>query len=471
MTLNKTIQRGFLFLSLICSLSACQNKQTEQNNQEQEEETSFSDFDQIKAQGEITAITLYSSVSYFQYKMQPMGYEYEMMQDFADSHGLKLNIKVAENPNKLTEMLLNGEGDVIMYNIPVTNQLKNKVIYCGREIVTSQVLVQRNERKDTLLKDVTELIGKEVYVKHDTKHHERLKNLNSELGGGIIIKDIEKDTITTEDLIEMVSLGQIKYTVSDDLIAKLNKTYYKNIDVDLKVSFPQRSSWAVSKNSPALADSINSWFEKNKNTTRYKAIVKRYFELSKLPDDYEVLPILNGMISPFDKYFKKYASNLGWEWQLIASIGYQESRFKPQAASWAGAEGVMGIMPRTAKGIGMSRQDVLNPETSIKGGVEILRRFRNGFSEITDPEEIIKFTLAAYNAGIGHVYDAQRLAEKYGKNPNVWDDNVEEFIKLKSDPKYYNDPVCKHGYLRGTETYKYVREVVDRYKYYKTKSS
>ena len=126
MTLNKTIQRGFLFLSLICSLAACQNKQAEKKDQQQEEETSFSDFDQIKAQGEITAITLYSSVSYFQYKMQPMGYEYEMMQDFADSHGLKLNVKVAENPTKLTEMLLNGEGDVVMYNIPVTNQLKNR---------------------------------------------------------------------------------------------------------------------------------------------------------------------------------------------------------------------------------------------------------------------------------------------------------------------------------------------------------
>ena len=101
---------------------------------------------------------------------------------------------------------------------------------------------------------------------------------------------------------------------------------------------------------------------------------------------------------------------------------------------------------------------------------QLFHKFRQGFSEITDPQEKIKFTLASYNAGIGHVYDAQRLAEKYGKNPNVWEDNVAEYIRLKSDPEYYNDPVCKHGYLRGSETFNYVREVMERYNYYKSKT-
>lgn len=92
--------------------------------------------------------------------------------------------------------------------------------------------------------------------------------------------------------------------------------------------------------------------------------------------------------------------------------------------------------------------------------------FPSGIWKITDPVEKIKFTLAAYNAGIGHIYDAQRLAEKYGKDPYVWDDNVAEYIRMKNDPEYYNDPVCKHGYLRGSETFNYVREVMERYNYY-----
>ena len=128
------------------------------------------------------------------------------------------------------------------------------------------------------------------------------------------------------------------------------------------------------------------------------------------------------------------------------------------------------VMPNTAKALGVTPHELKDPDIGIRTGVDCLRKFRQGFSEITDPQEKIKFTLASYNAGIGHVYDAQRLAEKYGKNPNVWEDNVAEYIRLKSDPEYYNDPVCKHGYLRGSETFNYVREVMERYNYYKSKT-
>lgn len=428
------------------------------------------DLPQLKAEGEITAVTLYSSTSYFQYKMQPMGYEYDLIKDFAQSQGLKLNIKVAENPTRLVEMLEAGEADVVAYPIPFNNKLKDEVIYCGREDISSQVLVQRTNKGDTILTDVTQLIGKEVFVKPNTKYHERLKNLDVELGGGIRIEDIGKDTVTTEDLIEMVSLGQIPYTVSDENTARLNKTYYWNINADLKISFPQRSSWVVRKSSPELAAAINEWASDKTGKHVFKAATKRYFELSKQPFTADIPEVKNGHVSPYDLLFKKHAKNIGWDWQLLASIAYQESRFNPTVVSWAGAEGLMGIMPNTAKALGVTPHELKDPDTGIRTGVDCLRRFRQGFSEITDPEDKLKFTLASYNAGIGHVYDAQRLAEKYGKDPKKWDNNVEEYVRLKSDPEYYNDPVCKHGYLRGSETYNYVREVMERYHYYKGKT-
>lgn len=426
------------------------------------------DLPQIKEEGRLTAVTLYSSTSYFQYKMQPMGYEYDLVKDFARSQGLTLEIKVAENISRMVDMLEGGEADIVAYPIPLNNQLKQEVLYCGQENISTQVLVQRSNKGDTLLTDVTQLIGKEVYVKPDTKYADRLKNLDAELGGGIQIKDIGKDTLTTEDLIEMVSLGEIPYTVSDEDIARLNKTYYWNINVGLKISFMQRSSWIVRKSSPRLAEAIDAWASDNTGKRTYKAAAKRYFELSKQPYHADIPPIKNGHISPYDALFKKHAKNIGWDWQLIASISYQESHFNPSIVSWAGAEGLMGIMPNTAKALGVTPHELKNPDTGIRTGVDCLRRFRQGFSKITDPEEKIKFTLASYNAGIGHIYDAQRLAEKYGKNPLVWDNNVAEYIRLKSDPAYYNDPVCKHGYLRGSETYNYVTEVIERYRYYKT---
>lgn len=454
------------FLCLIVLLGSCSGKKQEQK----EDDFVYTDLPQLKAQGEITAVTLYSSTSYFQYKMEPMGYQYDLIKDFARSQGLKLNIKVAENAARLVEMLEAGDADVIAYPIPLNNSLKDNYLYCGREQLTSQVLVQRSNKGDTILRDVTQLIGKEVYVKPATKYYERLRNLNTELGGGILIKEVRNDTITTEDLISMVSQGKIPYTVSDDNIARLNKTYFWNIDVSLKVSFMQRSSWLVRKSSPKLAEAINAWASDKSGSHVYKALTKRYFELSKQPLTADLPPVKNGHISPYDDLFRKHAGNIGWDWQLIASVSYQESHFNPSVVSWAGAEGLMGIMPNTAKALGVTPHELKDPDTGIRTGVECLRKFRQGFSKITDPQEKIKFTLASYNAGIGHVYDAQRLAQKYGKDPKVWEDNVAEYIRLKSDPEYYNDPVCKHGYLRGSETFNYVREVMQRYTYYKSKT-
>lgn len=444
-------------LFLLCSCSG--------NKGKKEEEPLSNDLPQLKEIGEITAATLYSSTSYFLYKMEPMGYEYDLINNFAETQGLKLNIKVAESVNQLIEMLQTGEVDVIAYPILLNNKLKQEITYCGREHLSTQVLVQRANKGDTILKDVTQLIGKEVFVKSKTNNVERLKNLNTELGGGILIQEIEKDTLSVEDLIEMVSRGEIPYTISDDDIARLNKTYYWNINIDLNISFMQRSSWVVRNDSPELAEAINLWASDNTGERTYKAAIKRYFELSKNPQEVKI-KVKPGHISPYDTLFKRHAQTIGWDWQLIAAISYQESHFNPMAVSWVGAEGLMGVMPKTARSLGITPHELKDPDIGIQTGVECLRRFRLSFSTIEDPTEKIKFTLASYNAGVGHIFDAQRLTEKYGKDPTKWDNNVAEYVRLKSEPEYYNDSICKHGYLRGSETYNYVREVLQRYEEY-----
>lgn len=450
----------YILLSCLLLCSCYENKKVKEK---------AIDFADIIEKGEITAVTLNSSTSYFQYKMQPMGYEYDLIADFAKTHNLELKIKIAENATRLIEMLQGGEADVIAYPIAINSNSKREILFCGHEKQSSLVIVQRAERGDTILKDVTQLIGKNIYVKPQTRYHERLENLNKELGGGIHIIDIEKDTVTVEDLIEMVSRGEIAYTVCQNDVARLNRTYFRNINIDLPISFNQRSSWAVRNSSPLLAEAINEWASNNNGRNRYQAISKRYFERSKTYyiSTKHTHTVVNGQISPFDSLFKAYAPQLGWDWQLLASIAYQESHFEPSIIAWSGAEGLMGIMPATAGGLGFKPEEMQIPEKNLQAGIECLRRFKRGFKEVPDPLEQIKLTLASYNAGVGHVYDAQRLAEKYGKSPDIWQDHVAEFIRLKSDPQYYTDSICKHGYLRGNETFNYVTEVLERYQYYK----
>ncbi|MDH6355205.1 membrane-bound lytic murein transglycosylase F [Dysgonomonas sp. PH5-45] len=430
------------------------------------------DFDQIKASGQLTVITLNSSTSYFIYKDEPMGYDYDLCRDFCDHYGLSLNIKIAKNQTQLLEMLENGEGDLVAYGIPVQNSLKDSIIYCGLGQISHQVLVQSANKGDTLLRDVPDLIGKEVYVRHKTKYHTRLENLNAELGGGILIKDVEGDSITTEDLIAMVADGEIRYTVSDENIAKLNKTYFRNIDVSIPISFEQLSSWVVRKNTPKLANALDEWFSKNGNTPVYKSITKKYFELSKADLDDDISSSLTnpsipkGHLSPFDDLFKKHAQNSDLDWRLLAAIAYHESNFKTNLSSWAGATGLMGLMPRTAVAMGIRSEDRTNPDLSIKAATKLLSKLEKSYASIHDPHERIKFVLAAYNAGGGHVSDAQALARKYGADPHVWENNVRKYINLKSKPEYYNDPVCKNGYFRSTETLNYVDKVLARWHKY-----
>jgi len=428
------------------------------------------DFEAIKEKGELTILTLNTSTSYFIYKEEAMGYDYELAKDFCESNGLELKVVVAENVNRMIQMLKEGKGDLIAYNIVVQNELKDSLIYCGLEQVTHQLLVQRANRGDTILNDVTELIGKEVNVLENTKYYQRLVNLNAELGGGIIIKNVEKDTVTTEDLIEMVSQGEIEYTVSDNIIARINRTYYRNIDISLQISFDQRSSWVVRKDSPSLAKALNNWFAENNETPVYKSINKRYFELSKqeFEGEYEIPKDLpKGSVSVYDKLFKKHAKGSIYDWHMLAAISYHESRFQNNLTSWAGAAGIMGLMPRTARSLGLSAEDRMNPDLSIGASVELLDRLNAIFKNVNDPNERMKFILAAYNGGNGHVNDAQALARKYGANPYVWEGNVKKYLELKRNPEYYNDPVVKNGYFRGTETVRYVDNVlhtIERFK-------
>ena len=177
----------------------------------------------------------------------------------------------------------------------------------------------------------------------------------------------------------------------------------------------------------------------------------------------------HGIICAFDQELIKGADMIGWDWRLLAAQCYQESGFDPEAESWVGAKGLMQLMPRTARAMGIPEGKEQNAEESVKAATKYLSQLGRSFSKITDPNEKMKFVLASYNAGIGHIFDAMALAEKYGKNKYVWDDNVETFILLKSNEEYFNDPVCKNGYFRGRETYNFVKDILGRAEMYKQK--
>jgi membrane-bound lytic murein transglycosylase F len=267
----------------------------------------------------------------------------------------------------------------------------------------------------------------------------------------------------------MVSEGKIEYTISDRNIALLQQAYYSNIDISTDISLPQKIAWAVRKNAPALLDTVNSWIDEIRKTPDYYVIYNKYYKnrlafRKRLGSDY--FSLTGGRISQYDEIIKEYADELNFDWRILAALIYQESQFKIEAQSWAGAKGLMQLMPATAEQFGAD--DLTDPMQNLDAGMRYLKWLDDYWYEfVPDSTERVKFVLASYNIGPGHIEDARALAEKYGADPNIWEGNVAEYLLKKSTPKYYNDEVVKYGYARGTETVAYVRQVLEIYEHYK----
>ena len=407
-----------------------------------------------------------------------MGFEYELLQWLADYLQLELEVKIAADNDELINMLNRGEGDIIAHNLTITNERQQYLAFAEHHATTRQVLVQRkpdnwrrmrlHQIEDEIISDALDLMDLDsatIHVRKNTSYAERLRHLESELGGKFSIA-YEPPNRNTEDIIRDVAEGRINFTVADHNIAQLNKMYYPNLDVSVDISLLQRIAWAVRKNSPELRAEVSKWVADARGSERYNVIYKKYFKsrranTARVKSDF--FSKAGGKISPYDEIIKQYADSIGWDWRLLAAQIYQESKFKPSTRSWAGAIGLMQVLPETALDMGYKSID--HPELNIQAGVAYIKYLTEFWKDIPQ-EERMKFVLASYNAGPGHVADARRLAKKFGKNPNVWNENVEVYILKKSNPKYYKDDVVRYGYCRGQEPHDYVREITERFNYY-----
>lgn len=431
----------------------------------------------------LRVLTLSGATTYFTIQQEQMGYQYELLRLYAEKAGLPYTIRIVPTIDSLHILLRSGSYNLSITPEPITKTGQSEWRFTGPSIERSMVLVQRkaeSPQDSSYIHNVTELIDKPLYILSGTHYEQRLVNLGAQLGHPLDIHSVEDATTNAEDLIAQVATDSIDYAIIDSELARLAHTYYPNIDYKLEVGFSQRMRWTTTTDYEGLARSIDSWSQHIPSLERAKDIYKKYFEVYKIPiielpkdgpstgqSGSSYRPTTpGGAISPFDDLFRSAAGPLPWSWHLLAAIAQQESSFRPEVIAWSGARGLMGIMPTTGRNYGAQVDELLSPAVSIRVSVRCLVDNAAIYRSISNLEEKLCFTLASYNAGAGHVQDAQRLAEKYGGNPKSWAD-VEQYILLKSERKYYTDPVCKHGYLRGKETYNYVREVRERYHSYR----
>jgi membrane-bound lytic murein transglycosylase F len=394
----------------------------------QEEKTKL---DKILNRDTLKILTGYNAYSYFIYRGQPMGFEYDLANKLAEYLKIQPDFIIVKKIDDMFTMVNSDSGDLIAFNLTITKDRLDMVDFTHPHHTIRQVLVQRkpenwsrmmlHEIEEALIRDPSELIGDTIIVRSGSSYIPRLKNLSDEIGGDIIIKNAQPE-LTTEDLIEMVAKGEINFTISDDNIANLSAAFFKNIDVKTPVSLTQRAAWAVAKKSYALLDTINYWLDSIKSTEYYAVTYNKYFKnryayRKRIKSD--LISVKGNNISKYDDLIKEYLPDLKWDWRIVASQIYQESQFNPNAKSWAGAVGLMQLLPSTAEMFGIT--NLYNPETNIKAGIKFLVYLDSHWKEsITDSLERIKFILASYNVGLGHIEDAQRLCDKYGAIKNIF---------------------------------------------------
>lgn len=449
------------------------------------------DLAEIRERGTLTVLAPYNSTTYFVYRGEPLGYEYELLREFTNAEGLALKMVVVTDPKSLLPLLNEGEGDLAAARLVPTSEGEAQAVFTRALYETEPALVQQEAAPEAaskvaekalapgpadpspevdiqarLITRPEQLAGKRVDLPEKSPYERTLIELSDEISGEIRV--VELGEVQDEALAQKIARGEVEFTVMQANLAALKEAEFSNLKVRPVVGRKHGVTWAVRKNSPELLAELNNWIEDRKNAGLRARLYKKYFvdmrgHIERATSDY--LTSSTGKLCAYDDLLKSHAAEIGWDWRLLASQVYQESRFKPDARSWAGAQGLLQLMPGTARQVGV--RDPLDPEDNVRGATRYLKWLTDFWDErIEDEGERLKFILASYNCGPGHVEDAQRLTSKYGGNPLAWSD-VSYWLLQKSTQQYSTDEVVRFGFCRGLEPVNYVDHILRRYDHYK----
>jgi membrane-bound lytic murein transglycosylase F len=424
-------------------------------------EVHFDDFDGIKKRKVLRVLLRNNASSYFLYKGELMGFEYEMARNFAAHHGLRLEVVVPPSHMEMLQWLKQGRADLaIGFLQPTARRKAMGVEFSEPYHEAHQHVVVREE--DTL-DNLDELAGRTISVRLTSAYWDSLVELIRQ-GHTLDLQPADED-LETEQLIRMVARGELDVTLADGQILDIELAKSTGVRSAFTVGDKQPHAVALRRNNPLLKKALNAFIKQSVRGELYNVLYSKYFTSRK-----SIRKLAKGRVdsadarqlSPWDPITRKYAGQYGFDWRLITAQMYQESRFDPNAKSFAGAQGLMQLMPRTAKSIGI--KNLKDPESNIKGGIKYMDWLRDRFDDGLPVSTRLWLTLASYNAGHGHVRDAQRLAEQKGWDSSRWFDHTEKAMLLLARKEYANK--ARFGYVDGEEPVRYVREIRDRFEAY-----
>ncbi len=407
--------------------------------------------EKIHKRGYVTLITTNGPTTYYLYREEETGFEYDLAKAFADYLGVELKVLVVEW-DEMIPLLRRGEGDFIGAGLSISEEREEAISFSRPHFTIQHALI--TNKNDHRIKGLGTLRGVTIHVRKNTSWEDKLKEL---VGEGHDLEIKLHDDVPTEELINWVAQGKIRVTVADSNIALLSRRYYPEIKISYALDEKMSIGWAVRRRDGRLLGAINDFLDETEANGLYADLYDKYYSYIEIFDYVDIKAFHRRLQTRLPRYrevIEKAAQRFGFDWRLIAAMIYQESHFRSDARSYTGVRGLMQLTLKTALDMGIRNR--VDPETSIYGGVRYLKHLYDRHDDIEGWDRTL-FTLASYNVGHGHIEDAQQLARKKGLNPNKWS-SLTEVLPLLSYERYYKK--TKHGYCRGSEPVEYVKRIL-----------
>ena len=414
--------------------------------------------DKIKENKVLNVVLLNAPTTYYIGVGGEQGFEYDLLKDYADYLGVELNITSANTEKEAIELSQNKDIHITSAALAKTPQREKRFNFGPSYFeVQEHVVCNRAMVGDgTFPRTVEDLSGLKIMVGEDTSYSETIEALQKD---GFDINATFSSDYSTEELLEMVSNRAIDCTLAASNIYSLNKRYFTEITSAFTISGREQLAWVLPQDSEELLADMYSWLNSYNQSGRMAELKDHYYSHIMYFDYYDTKMFykrIKSRLPRYEKYFKEAGEKYGISWKLLAAQSYQESHWNPKAKSFTGVRGLMMLTLSTAKYLGVKNR--LDPKQSIMGGAKHLNEMIKKVPAEVEGENRIKFALAAYNVGMGHVKDAQVLAQKFGLDKNIWSD-LKSVLPLLAQKRYYR--TLKYGYARGSEPVRYVESIYD----------
>ncbi len=412
----------------------------------------------IKKNKTLNVVLLNSPTTYYLGVDGPKGFEYDLLLAYASHLGVDLNITTVNTTNEAIE-LSEGQGyHIISASLTKTSNRTKKFNFGPSYYeVQQQVICYRGMiGSGKFPRDEEELVGLRITVGKGTSYSETLDLLQSD---GLDINATYTTEYSTEELLEQVASHKIDCTIADSHIYSLNLRYFTNLALAFTIGEREQLAWVLAKNSKELEVDMYAWLNEFNQSGKMAALKDHYYSYILFFDYYDTKVFykrIKSRLYKYKKYFLQASKKHDVPWELIAAQSYQESHWNPRAKSYTGVRGLMMLTQSTAKMLGVKNR--LSPKQSIMGGTRHLKQMLRYVPKEVKGEDRLKFALAAYNIGMGHVRDARKLAKKFGLNENIWSD-LKITLPLLSQKRYYR--TVRYGYARGSEPVRYVEAIYD----------